>query len=57
MPFLDSYTIKSENLYLTFWPKNLPSPGDCVVIMEFAKNVILNLVQDLMNSTNYETLK
>ena len=38
--------------------KTIPLPlGDCVVIGELVKNVILNLIQDLINSTNYETLK
>jgi hypothetical protein len=47
--------------------KTIPLPiGDCVLIGELVKNVILNQVlnlfqdlriQDLINSTNYETLK
>jgi len=33
------------------------SPGDCVVIREMEKNVMLNLFQHLIESNSYETLK
>jgi hypothetical protein len=39
-------------------PLTLPLfPGDCVVIAEMVKNVMLNLFQHLMESITYETLK
>jgi hypothetical protein len=39
-------------------PPPSPSPlGDCVVIGEMVKNVMLNLFQHLMESISYETLK
>jgi hypothetical protein len=45
-------------LYLWIFPLTLPlSPGDCVVIGKMVKNVMLNLVQHLMESISYETLK
>jgi hypothetical protein len=31
--------------------------GDCVVISEMMKNVMLNLFQHLIKSNSYETLK
>jgi hypothetical protein len=34
----------------------IPSLGDCVVIGEMVKNVMLNLFQHLIESNTYETL-
>jgi len=41
------------------WGDEWPSlyPGDCVVIREMVKNVMLNLFQHLIKSMAYETLK
>jgi hypothetical protein len=59
--FLDplSFIKMCQNTSQLYWGDEWStlSPGDCVVIGEMVKNVMLNLFQHLMELISYETLK